>query len=159
MLTNCCPPSPNSCHGCWTCFFGRMLCVCSRWLLATVVQQTKRVTDLHFFAFFARNIFPNFAQVMDEDKGRFTVAGHEDDEVFQNGMWARILSSLCDPGCVHLDTTACKRVCHQNGSWVGSPHPRSKHSHPSLSFPLLCNKQKAALLHTKSAQHRRPLRP
>ncbi|CAN0120597.1 unnamed protein product [Pylaiella littoralis] len=35
-----------------------------------------------------------------EDKGMFEVAGHEDDDGFQQKLWLRILDSLCDPGHV-----------------------------------------------------------
>ncbi|CAM9656056.1 unnamed protein product [Scytosiphon promiscuus] len=38
--------------------------------------------------------------VYDEENEKFTVAGHEDDEDFQDALWLRILDSLCDPGHV-----------------------------------------------------------
>ncbi len=37
-------------------------------------------------------------QYWNEEKGIYDVAGHEDDEMFKEKFWLRILNSLCDPG-------------------------------------------------------------
>lgn len=37
-------------------------------------------------------------QLHKEDEDRYVIAGHEDDEEFQQAFWKRMLHSLCDPG-------------------------------------------------------------
>ena len=45
--------------------------------------------------------FPSILKRYKPDEDRFVVMGHEDDEEFQTAFWAKMLRSLCDPGCVH----------------------------------------------------------
>lgn len=51
----------------------------------------------------------------DADKDRYVVAGHEDDEDFQNEFWARVLYSLCDSGYVSF----LARWAHSPGVVIG----------------------------------------
>jgi len=65
---------------------------------STLAERRKKAHPLLLFCLlFLCPSIPQ-KQVWDEDKELFTVAGHEDDADFQNAMWEKILSSLCDPG-------------------------------------------------------------
>ncbi|CAN0087203.1 unnamed protein product, partial [Scytosiphon promiscuus] len=57
--------------------------------------------------------------VWDEVRERFTVAGFEDDSAFQNKMWSKILSALCDPG--HVGDLFTSAAPHDPLFWVIHP--------------------------------------
>lgn len=37
-------------------------------------------------------------QYFDADKDKFNIAGHEDDELFKNAFFKKMLHSFCNPG-------------------------------------------------------------